>query len=400
MGRVGVNPEILRWARETAGLQPETAARKIQLGATKSMTPVERLRQLESGETEPTRALLVKMAKQYKRPLVAFYLSDIPKRSDRGNDFRTLPVGYARTDDAYLDVLIRRIGARQSLLRAALEDEDEADKLPFVGSKSMSDGVQDVVASIRQTIPITLEEFRRKRNAREAFKKLRRAVESIGVFVILAGNLGSHHTTIDVRTFRGFALSDPVAPFVVINSQDARVAWSFTLLHELVHLWLGETGISNNATDSKIEQFCNEVAGEFMLPTHELEDPRFVDIKDHEDFVDIITAFANERNISRSMVAYKLYRLQLIPHEIWKRLDIRFKDARSEERKEKRANESDQGPDYYKVRRSQVGDALINVVQRMMSAGAFTTTKAGTVLGVRAKNVQNLLGVANASRAA
>lgn len=402
MTRVVVNPDILRWARETAGLEPEIAVKKIGLTKTKALTAVQRLEALEIGDTAPTRALLVRMAKQYRRPLLTFYLSDVPEKGDRGNDYRTLPDGYDPTDDAFLDALIRGIRARQSLLRAALEDEEEADKLPFIGSMTMNDGVPAVAASMRDTVPITLDEFRAADSADEAFKKLRAAVESTGIYVVLAGNLGSYHTAIDLRTFRGFALSDPVAPFIIMNDQDARAAWSFTLLHELTHLWLGQTGVSGGSAELAVEQFCNDVAGEFLLPASDLQQFVLPDADNDEIIADAITVFANDRNISRSMVAYKLYRRQRIQQDVWRRLSTRFREEWLEgrEKSRERARSQEGGANYYTVRRHRVGDALVNVVQRMMRAGALTTTKAGTVLDVKPKNVQNLLNVGEAGRAA
>lgn len=402
MTRVVVNPHILRWARETAGLEPEVAVKKIGLAKTKALTAVGRLDALETGDTAPSRALLVRMAKQYRRPLLTFYLSDAPEKGDRGNDYRTLPDGYDPTDDALLDALIRGIRARQSLLRAALEDEEEADDLPFIGSMTMKDGVGAVVASIRDAVHITLAEFRAADSAGEAFKKLRTAVESTGIYVVLAGNLGSYHTAIDLRTFRGFALSDPVAPFIIMNDQDARAAWSFTLLHELTHLWLGQTGVSGGFAELAVEQFCNDVAGEFLLPANDLQQFVFPDADNDENIADAITAFANDRNISRSMVAYKLYRRQRIQQDVWRRLSTRFREEWLEgrEKRRERARGQEGGANYYTIRRHRVGDALVNVVQRMMRAGALTTTKAGTVLDVKPKNVQNLINVGEAGRAA
>lgn len=393
MSTVNVNPAILRWARETAGLELDDAAKKITLGGTKAFAPAERLEQMESGDAAPTRALLVRMAKQYRRPLLTFYLSEVPEKGDRGNDYRTLPDGYDPADDAYLDALIRGIRARQSMLRAALEDEEEAEQLPFIGSMTMNDSVQALVASIRKSLPMTLDEFRAAPTAVDAFKTLRTAVESIGIYVVLAGNLGSYHTAIDLRSFRGFALSDPIAPFVIMNDQDARAAWSFTLLHELTHLWLGQTGISGGYAEMASERFCNDVAGEFLIPANELRQFALPNVENEEAVADAVTAFANERNVSRSMVAYKLYRQQRIQQGQWHRLSTRFREewlAGRETRRE-RARSQEGGANYYTVRRHRVGDALISVVRRMMRAGALTTTKAGTVLGVKAKNVQSLV---------
>jgi Zn-dependent peptidase ImmA (M78 family) len=88
-----------------------------------------------------------------------------------------------------------------------------------------------------------LRVFRAQRTAEDAFKYLRTQVERTGVFVLLIGNLGSHHSNVSVEVFRGFALADDVAPFIVVNDQDAKVAWSFTVLHELVHIWLGKPAL-------------------------------------------------------------------------------------------------------------------------------------------------------------
>lgn len=144
-----VNPEILRWARETAGLTADEAVEKLKLNPARGLSAVDRLVALESDTDEiPSRALLVRMAKQYRRPLLTFYLSKPPRRGDRGQDFRSLPGDSPRGDDALLDALIRNLRTRQSIVRAVLEDEDEAESLPFVGTKKTSDGVQAVVKSI------------------------------------------------------------------------------------------------------------------------------------------------------------------------------------------------------------------------------------------------------------
>ncbi|VUX55326.1 Helix-turn-helix domain protein [uncultured Woeseiaceae bacterium] len=402
MSTVTVNPEILRWARETARLGPEEAVKKIGLAKTKDSTAVERLALLESGEVAPSRPMLVKMAKQYRRPLLTFYLSGVPEKGDRGNDYRTLPDGYDPTDDVFLDALIRGIRARQSMLRAALEDEEEAEELPFIGSMSMDDGQATVLASIRETIPLELDDFRAAANPDDAFKLLRTAVENIGIYVVLAGNLGSYHTAIDLRTFRGFALSDRIAPFVVMNDQDARAAWSFTLLHEITHLWLGQTGISGGHAELAVEQFCNDIAGEFLLPNVELQQIALPGRANIGAVMESITIFANERNVSRSMVAYKLYRHRLLTRDDWLAISRQFREewlAGRENRRERTRNQ-DGGVDYYTVRKHRLGDALVGVVERMMSAGVLTTTKAGTVLGVKAKNVQSLISLNDPSRAA
>lgn len=265
-----VNPTILRWARETAGFTLDQAARKIELRDARGVSGEERLARLEAGEAAPTRPLLARMAKQYRRPLIAFYLSSPPPVGDRGQDFRTLPAPQKSASAPLVDALLRDLKARQDMVRAVLIDAEEAEPLAFVGSARLADGVPAVVASIHRTIGVDATELRAAATPDESFALLRSRVEAAHVFVLLAGNLGSHHTALDVEIFRGFALADNIAPFVVINDLDARVAWSFTLLHELAHLWLGETGISGLYGQSQVERFCSDVASTFLLPDREL----------------------------------------------------------------------------------------------------------------------------------
>ena len=354
---------------------------------------VSRLAALEAGEDAPTRPMLLRMAKQYRRPLVTFYMSNKPRRGDRGQDFRTLPADHTAADDALVDALIRDVRARQSMVRAVLEDEDEALLLTFVGSMTMSDGVRAVVSSIRNTLGTTRGDLYAQPSPAEAFALLRNRTEKAGVFVLLIGNLGSYHSAIGVETFRGLALADDVAPFVVINDQDARAAWSFTLLHELAHLWLGQTGVSGERAGITIERFCNDVAGEFLLSANELKQLSLNDTSGLEAIQARISDFAKERNLSSTMVAYRLYRAGTIGQDRWLRLNTSFRDLWSQQRlkQRERAREQEGGPSFYVLRAHRVGTALLDLVGRMVSAGAITTTKAGKVLGVKPKQVEVLL---------
>ena len=135
-----VNPAIMVWARKTAGLTQEEAARKLGFKDSSRSSAVEKLAYIERGQKEPSRPRLVNMAKQYRRPLLTFYLSKPPQPGKRGVDFRTLPNDYSASDEALLDALIREIRARHSMVRAVLEDEDEAE--PFVGSHRIEDGAR------------------------------------------------------------------------------------------------------------------------------------------------------------------------------------------------------------------------------------------------------------------
>jgi Zn-dependent peptidase ImmA (M78 family)/transcriptional regulator with XRE-family HTH domain len=392
-----VSHEILSWARETAGLSLSEAVGKLGIWPRLGVSAVDRLAAIEAGEVEPTRTQLLKMAQHYRRPLVTFYMSAPPRKGDRGEDFRNVPDRHTNAE-ALVDALVRDIRARQNMVRAVLVDDEEAKPLPFIGSMTMGDGVGAVLASIRQKIRIDLSEFRAQASPENAFALLRSRVEAAGVFVLLMGNLGSHHSAIDVEAFRGFALADDVAPFVVLNDQDARSAWSFTLIHELAHLWLGTTGVSGVFADAQIEKFCNDVAGSFLLPANELSLVG-VDLKtDVETAARRIGEFAEARHLSRSMVAYSLLRAGSVTDKTWRTLAGRFQAQWRQSRDAKRESQKDgTGPSYYVVRRHRLGSALLNFVSRNMSDGALTPTKASQVLGVKPRNVAPLLSTVGQS---
>jgi Zn-dependent peptidase ImmA (M78 family)/transcriptional regulator with XRE-family HTH domain len=387
-----VNPEILRWARETAGLDLEEAAKKLDLPSARGLSPGERLAALETGDTEPSRPMLLRMAKQYHRPLLSFYLSTPPRSGSRGQDFRVLPEDYRDTDQAILDALLREFVVRQGLIRAAIEDEDEPTPLTFIGSASIDGGVDALVTSLRAALALPLAAFRAARDADQAFRLLRGRVEALGVFVILASNLGSHHTALEIDSFRGWALADPIAPFIVINDLDSRTAWSFTLLHEAAHLWLGYSGVSGGTPDRGIERFCNDVASEFLLPSVELREFTVERAEAADSLKERISVFAGVRHVSRSMVAYRLYRRRSINSRRWEQLREAFRlewVGRRDQRRDVSGGKST-GPNYYVVRRHRLGDALLRTTARLLASGAITTTKAGQVLGVKPYNVQTL----------
>lgn len=394
-----VNPEILQWARTTAGLPPEVAARKLDIGDARGISAVDRLAALERGTEQPTPALLRRMAEQYRRPLVSFYLKSVPPKGERGEDFRTLPEQRDPGEDALLDALLRDIKTRQGLLRAALEDDEDTQPLPFIGSTTQRMGVEAVGRSIATTIGFSRDTFRSASNPEAAFKGLRASAEYVGIYVLLAGNLGNYLTAFSINTFRGIALADPIAPFVVINAGDGRTAWSFTLLHELAHLWLGASGVSGPVTaDMAVERFCNDVASEMLVPSVEIEALALPRTFDMGTAVAAIETFAAERNVSRSMIAYKLYRAQRLSTLQWEGLQQHYREfwVQQRERRKGERSKSSAGPDANVVLRSWLGPALLGTTQRLLRAGDLSTTKAGKVLGIKPTRVGTILQLSEA----
>ena len=396
-----ITPSILTWARETAGLSLSDAA--VQLGLTSSTrgTATEKLEALERGDVKPTRNQLLKIAAAYRRPLTTFYRSAPPAVGDRGEDFRTLPGVISSREAALLDALLRDIRARQDMVRSILEDDEEVHALAFAGSMPVTLNIADAAQTTRQLLGIEHDHtFRRGLNSTdELFAKLRERVEGIGVFVLLVGNLGSHHTNVSERTFRGFAIADEIAPFIVINDQDARPARSFTLIHELAHICTGFTGVSDapstvapHSQRARVERFCNDVASEFLLPEKSLGEFRGLETSDLA--ANAIRGVAVERNVSEAMVAYRFWRTDRIDDDVYRELAAayaaRWRDTK-EKRRELPREEGITGPSYYTVKKHRLGNAMITLVGRTLRANELTHTKAAKILGVKPSNVEPLL---------
>ena len=385
-----VKHAIIRWARDTSKLSIEDAAHKLNILDSKTASAAEKLVAFEDGKKAPSRSLLLKMSKVYHRPLLTFYLDKPPGTGDRGEDFRTLPDGYQEEENAYVDVLIRDIKARQKAVRETLIDEDEEIRLVYVGKHTVEHGVARIVQTIRETLNVDMADYRAQSSNKEAFKFLRRRAEAAGIFVLLKGNLGSYHSSIDVATFRGFVLADDVAPFIVINDRDAESAWSFTLVHEMAHLVLGQTGVSGDRAVIQIEKFCNNVASEFMLSKAEFESFQLSSL-DIDALKNEISDYAFSKKLSSTHIAYRLYRRGDIEKPSWESLRKYFRDKwlETREKYKQKTSQKDGGPSYYVVHRHKLG-ALVGLVERLTYSGALTTTKAGMLLDVKPLKVHRL----------
>ena len=394
-----LNPEIMVWARESMNLGIEEAARKLDLRDSSRSSAADKLGSLEAGVTEPSSSQLYRMSEKYYKPLSIFYFSKPPVSAKRGEDYRTLSGEPNPRHEAILDVLLRRLLAGQSLLRDALidegeEDGDEVEVLQFIGSANMQQTVQEVAAGLCDLLQFSLQQFRQQKTPDGAFRYLRGLAEAKGIFVLLKGNLGSWHTNLKPETFRGFALADDIAPFVVINDQDARSAWAFTLLCETVHLLLGQTCLSNNVlAANEIERFCNDVAAEVLLPEDDLCSFAASSAKsDFEKLAAAVSGFAAERNISSSLLVYRLERSGQITEETGRRLNDRLQEILQDAPRLRQKPGSCQARSgHYAARRYRLGDALISVVRRLLYCNLLAPTKAAVLLDVRPVRVYRMV---------
>ena len=232
MDRVHVNPELLRWARERAGLGTNALAGRFP-----------RLDAWERGEIRPTLKQLERFAKATLTPIGYLFLREAPVERVPIPDFRT--VADARLDRPSANLLdtIYLCQQRQDWYREFVRSTREVG-VDFVGSAQPDDDISQTAARIRRFLRFDIAERRRLPRWTDALRQFIGQTDAGGVLVMVSGVVGSNsRRSLDPQEFRGFALADPVAPLIFINGKDTKAAQMFTLAHELAHLWLGSSGV-------------------------------------------------------------------------------------------------------------------------------------------------------------
>lgn len=380
-----ISSEVLVWARERAGISIEDAARKLQI-------PAGKLCEMEKGDKAPTSRQLSNMSSVYGCALGIFYMPAPPPEEDRMHDFRTKSVSSDKVAEGLLRRFIDQMETRQSIIKDVVtEDADGSpEKVSLVGEYPYRKGlsVDEVVHFIKRETGFDLNKFRSTKSKKEAFKYLRSVVEEAGVFVIQAGDLGSHHSKMSTDVFRGMALADTFAPMIVLNKNDSISAQSFTLLHELAHLVMDKSSISGalGTTDGEEEVFCDKVAAGILLPDGVTSLFQGVDTQS-PDFPEIVSEQAKALKVSATMLAYNMMRENMIPQIQYRTVSDYFREKWEKIHQSKSEKKEDGGFNPIVLLRSYSGNKLLDLTRRSMQSGYLVPTKAALVIGTRAISV-------------
>ena len=263
-----LKPKVLRWARERAGLDPAALAKKVGGNVT-----AERVEQWE-GTGTLTFTQAKRLAHVTHTPEGFLYLPEPPDDRLPIPDFRTVGDQPVRRPSPDLLDSVQMMQRRQAWMRDFLIEEGEP-PLPFVGSATLGTPPEKVALEIRATLGFAGGWAREENTWTEALMHFRQRIEEAGVLIVVNGVVGNNvYRKLSPDEFRGFVLSDPYAPLVFINGADFKAAQMFTFAHELAHLWIGQDGVSNldalQPPPLRVEQWCNEVAAEFLVPAREL----------------------------------------------------------------------------------------------------------------------------------
>lgn len=260
MTRVPIRPALIRWARERAGLSREDLAARFG-----------KLPEWEEGERRPTWRQAEAFARAVHAPIGYLFLDEPPEESVPIPDFRTVAGRAATRPSPNLLDTIHACQERQDWYREFVRAERRPE-VAFIGAAALDTPPETAAARIRDTLGFEPVARRACPTWTEALRLFVRRAEDAGVLVMVSGVVATNnHRRLDPAEFRGFALCDPLAPLVFVNGADARAAQMFTLAHELAHLWLGASALSDSEAASRPglrreEVWCDAVAADVLAP--------------------------------------------------------------------------------------------------------------------------------------
>jgi len=384
-----INPAIITWALERLGIGPDQIATTVM--------PADNIRAWENGESHPTENQAEMLADKLQIPYLVLFLSDHPPPEKMPiPDLRTRSgKGIDKPSREFIGVVHDAL-SRQDWYREQAQQSGRQ-KLSFVGRFKRTDPVVDVAAHMRSILKINQDFRQESRNWEQFLRRLISRVESAGILVMRSGVKGhSTRQRLKVEEFQGFALCDPYAPVVFINDTDFRAAQIFTLAHELAHIWIGETGISdatlvrNNLTElNQIERFCNQVAAEFLVPEKSFN----VSWQKSRAVKENLQRVSKHFWVSSLVALRRAYDLQRIDYEHFKlESDEEFARYRASEakRKKEEVKKKSKGQFWatFKLRNSVLfSDSVAASVRNAKT----TYTEASGLLGVSISTVERFL---------
>jgi Zn-dependent peptidase ImmA (M78 family) len=374
---VPVNPELLRWACERAG-KPESALAERFSGFTGWL----------AGAKDPTLKQLEDFAKATRTPVGFFFLAEPPVETIPIPDFRTVGGERVRRPSPDLLDTIYLCQQRQDWYRqnALLLGEPSLD---FVGSANLQSDVLATAARIRDAVGFDLDARAEAATFIDALRMMIDASDQAGILVMVSGIVGHNsHRPLDTAEFRGFALSDPLAPLIFINATDTKSGQMFTLSHELAHIWLGQSGVSDVTPAASppqraiVERWCNAVAAEMLVPIEGFRQAysRRADVRLE------MQRLSRQYKVSTLVILRRMLDAGGLSREAFQAaFDAELKRLRAELARKK---ERSTGGDYYATTSVRVSERFARAVLASTWEGRSTFTEAFRLLGCR--NVKTL----------
>jgi len=380
MAEAQINPAILTWALERSGIDAPTLADRLG-------TATARVSSWETGERKPTFRQARRIAEITHVPFGYFYLPVPPEEPLPIADFRTLGDDPLRPLGAEFRDLLNDVLRKQSWYREYRHQLGER-PLEFIGRFDIQSQPAAIAADISRTLSVTQEDRVNSQNWEDYLRLLIEKIEAAGILVMRSGIVGNNtHRPLSVDEFRGFVVSDPYAPVIFINGKDARAAQIFTVIHELAHIWVGASGVSNETLgrahdrDADIEKLCNSTAAEFLVPAAELR----VRWRNGIDFDAQVRDLTRIFKVSAVVVGRRASELRLAT---WNEFFMFYQ--REREAWAAVAARQGGGGNPYRTSAARNGKLLTKAVLETAFEGRMLLRDAGSLLGVAPANLKKL----------
>ena len=375
MIRVPIEPKLLRWARERAGKSEEDL-----------VTRFKRLSEWESGEAQPTLKQVEAFARTVHVPVGYLFLAEPPDEPVPIPDFRTFTgQAISRPSPNLLDT-IYTCQDRQGWYREYARVDGQPERT-FVGSATLDTPAEVVAGEMQDSLGFDLYARRNCSTWTDALRLFIRQADDAGILLMVSGVVASNNRrSLDPSEFRGFCLSDPLAPLIFVNGADTRAAQIFTLAHELAHLWLGDTALSNAGIETlggrSEEVWCNAVAAEFLVPLDVLR----TNLRDGESLTDSLQRLARTFKVSTLVALRRLFDLGRLDRAI-------FDTAWREEVERLRAfDRGSGGGDFYRTTSVRVSRRFARALVASTIEGQTLYRDAFRMLGISKTSTFSNLG--------
>lgn len=372
-----ITPYILRWARERAQLPIADVARKLG-------TKAEKIVAWEEGLLMPTFRQAQNFAHHVHIPFGYLFLDTPPVETIPIPDLRTVGDQALRQPSVEFRDVLNEVMRKWEWF-SEYTREQQPERLPFVGKFTINATPSAVAADIQTTIGIDNTLRRAVSSWEEFLRRIIDLAESKRIWILRNGVVGNNtHRPLSVEEFRGFVIADNFAPLVFLNGRDAKAAQIFTLVHELAHIWIGESGVSNLSltTDresiSRIEKFCNDVAAEVLVPSEEFG----MEWKHVQTLEENCERLVRRFRVSAIVIARRALDMRLIGTEDYWAF---FDEQRTQWRKAR--EDSSPGGDFYLTLKARNGSRFSRAVLASAYRGNLLFRDAALLLGTSAGNL-------------
>lgn len=367
-------PALLRWARESARLSLEDAAARTGVSTST-------LELWEQGSDAPTIPQLRKLGVVYRRPIIVFYLASPPKDFDALHDFRRLTTG-TRSESPELAAQIRWAYEMREVAIEALRSI-EALPPPWRLHATVKEPAEVVGIRLLETLGVTQQQRENWKTPYDPYHAWRAAIERLGVLCFQI-------SSVDIVEARGFSIGQHPLPVIAVNAADAVAGRVFTLLHEFVHLTIGNAGTcdlqENSGEHLDVEVFCNAVAAEILVPSEQFRaEPLVRDLRGVRNWTDReIESLASMYRVSREVILRRLLTFGFATSQFYQAKRDEFAAA---ERKSTKPG----GGNYYSNQKVKLGVPLIQGVLNAYHLGRITANEAAGYLRVKVDHLSKLL---------